>query len=898
MAVSISISITQNSQNIENNTSNVTVKVNASWTGGSHNSLQKPGWLKIDGTRYDFTSSFNTGSTTSGSQTLFTKTVDVGHDTDGKKLLSCSASYTSGVSSGTVAAVASKALTTIPRKSILTVGNGTLGTSMTFTINQKSSLFKHRIHYVLNGTTSYIGSTASTYITSTSVSWTPPMSIASTFTTSTSRSFSVCLTTYTSDGTYVREEWRTFTLYLPSPGDNNYEYTLPSCSISVTEPTGYSGTYGGYIQGLSKLKITINPSLAYNSPIASYYLSANGSTYSSSSVTTGVLRTSGSNSISAKVTDKRGRSGTASKTVTVLAYKNPVISKLKVHRCDQNGTENVSGEYVKVTFSGTVTSLNDKNSATYTLNYKKTSESDYTGTIDCSGLANTYSVTDQSYVFAADSGSSYDIKLELSDDFASSVKTTSASTASCVLHLNADGTALGVGKISEKSNTMEVGMDAEFIGSTYGTVKGLSWLPKIVAEEDLNDYIKPGMYAILYHTDAQNISNIPLPYAGTLEVSNSTGDEPETTGTYAYIRQVYRPQKNGYPTYVRNITRNSSDVWTYSDWMRETHSIVDSSTWINGRDNALLASINTPESSEKYHPLTSVKTYNGAWTSGTYNNRYYLTYTTDSNYNSQTNDFIHGLMIDPSDRYIYGYGMSINNSGSDTYYNAQNGTYSISFGIGSGGVNRGIYDHTRGHWTLLNDANYTYLRSSDSILLVPKNNAYGYIEVQHASSKPAIFPSVNNGGYVGISSYRFTTFFSVNAVNVSSDRRLKEDISDDFTKLEDFFTLLRPVSYKLKSDEEEKTHMGFIAQDIEEALEVSGIDPDTFAFLTKDDIDPESESAEIFDDGVSYGLGYTELIALNTHMIQKQKSIIDEQQKKIEDLESRLAKLEALLDAE
>ena len=332
--------------------------------------------------------------------------------------------------------------------------------------------------------------------------------------------------------------------------------------------------------------------------------------------------------------------------------------------------------------------------------------------------------------------------------------------------------------------------------------------------------------------------------------------------------------------------------------MRETHSIVDSSTWINGRDNSLLASINTPESSEKYHPLTSVKTYNGAWTSGTYNNRYYLTYTTDSNYNSQTNDFIHGLMIDPSDRYIYGYGMSINNSGSDTYYNAQNGTYSISFGIGSGGVNRGIYDHTRGHWTLLNDANYTYLRSSDSILLVPKNNAYGYIEVQHASSKPAIFPSVNNGGYVGISSYRFTTFFSVNAVNVSSDRRLKEDISDDFTKLEDFFTLLRPVSYKLKSDEEEKTHMGFIAQDIEEALEVSGIDPDTFAFLTKDDIDPESESAEIFDDGVSYGLGYTELIALNTHMIQKQKSIIDEQQKKIEDLESRLAKLEALLDAE
>lgn len=891
MAISISISITQNSQSVENNTSNVTVKVNASWTGGSHNSLQKSGWLKIDGTQYNFTSSFNTSGLTSGSQTLFTKTVDVSHISDGTKTLSCSASYTSGVSSGTVTASASKTLTTIPRKSTLTVGNGTLGTSMTLTITRKSSSFKHRIHYVLNGTTTYIAGGSSSYTTATSISWRPPLSIASTCTTATSRSFSVCLTTYTSDGTYVGEEWRSFTLSIPSS-------VKPSCSISVTEPTGYSGTYGGYIQGLSKLKITISPTLAYNSPISSYYLSANGYTYNSSSVTTGILKTSGSNSISAKVTDKRGRSGTASKSITVLAYKNPVISKLKVNRCDQNGTENAKGEYVKVTFSGTVTSLNDKNSATYTLNYKKTSDAEYTGTIDCSSLANTYSVTDQSYIFAADGGSSYDVKLELSDDFGSSTKTTSASTAYCLLHFNTDGTAIGIGKISEKSNTLEVGTDAEFIGPAYGTVKGLSWLPKIVAEEDLNDYIEPGMYAILYHADAQNISNIPLPYAGTLEVSNSTGDAKTESG-YAYFRQVYKPQKNGYPTYVRNITRNSSDVWSYSDWHKETHSIVESSTWINGRKHALLASFNTPESLSAYHPLASVKTYSGAWTSGTFNNKYCLTYTTDSNYNSQTNsDYIHGLMIDPSDRCISGYRMSINNSGSDTYYNAQNGTYSISFGIGSGGVNRGIYDHTREHWTLLNDANYTYLRSPDSILLVPKNNAYGYIEVQHASSKPAIFPSVNNGGYVGISSYRFTTFFSVNAVNVSSDRRLKEDISDDFTKLEDFFTLLRPVSYKLKSDEEEKTHMGFIAQDIEEALEVSGIDPDTFAFLTKDDIDPESESAEIFDDGVSYGLGYTELIALNTHMIQKQKSIIDEQQKKIEDLESRLAKLEALLDAE
>lgn len=115
MAVSLSISITQNSQSIANNTSNVTVSVVAKWTYGSFNHYQKPGWLKIDGKQYDFTNNFNTGETTNGTKTLFSKTVDVAHAADGSKTLACSASYTTGVSSGTVTASASEDLTKIPR---------------------------------------------------------------------------------------------------------------------------------------------------------------------------------------------------------------------------------------------------------------------------------------------------------------------------------------------------------------------------------------------------------------------------------------------------------------------------------------------------------------------------------------------------------------------------------------------------------------------------------------------------------------------------------------------------------------------------------------------------------------------------------------------------------------
>ena len=55
MAVSIDLSITQNSQSIDNNTSNVTVKATVSWTYGSWNATgQCYGSITIDGTKYSW----------------------------------------------------------------------------------------------------------------------------------------------------------------------------------------------------------------------------------------------------------------------------------------------------------------------------------------------------------------------------------------------------------------------------------------------------------------------------------------------------------------------------------------------------------------------------------------------------------------------------------------------------------------------------------------------------------------------------------------------------------------------------------------------------------------------------------------------------------------------------
>lgn len=502
MAIGISIAITQNSQNVDNNTSNVTVKVNASWTYGSYNKLQKSGYLVIDGTKYTFTSSFNTGQSTSGSQTLFTKTVNVTHNTNGTKTLTCSASYTSGVSSGTVTASTSKTLTTIPRKSTLTVANGTLGTAQTLTVTRESSSFTHTITYSCGSASG----TICTKSTDTSISFTPPLSLASQNTSGTSVSIKYTITTY-SGSTNIGSNTYTKTCSIPAS-------VKPSCSISVTDSKGYASTYGAYIKGLSKFKVVVTPTLSYGSAISKYRTTANGSTYTSASFTTDVLKSSGNLTISATVTDKRGRSATASSTATVLDYAAPTITKLTVNRCNEDGTKNDKGEYTIVTFNANITSLNKKNTASYSLEYKKTTETNFTSH-SFEELNNVYAVTDQTFIFATDTGSSYDIRLNVNDSFSSVSKVTSVSTGFTLMHWLASGLGMAIGKVAELTNVFDIGFQTRFMGGILH--------PTLEAETDLNDVRTPNTY-VGENVSTYNYANCPIT-SGTFTLEVVGGGE-------------------------------------------------------------------------------------------------------------------------------------------------------------------------------------------------------------------------------------------------------------------------------------------------------------------------------------------------------------------------------------
>lgn len=121
-----------------------------------------------------------------------------------------------------------------------------------------------------------------------------------------------------------------------------------------------------------------------------------------------------------------------------------------------------------------------------------------------------------------------------------------------------------------------------------------------------------------------------------------------------------------------------------------------------------------------------------------------------------------------------------------------------------------------------------------------------------------------------------------------SDKRIKNSISYDVNKYEDFYMQLKPSFYKMNNSRSDRYHVGFIAQDVEEALAVVNLSTQDFAgIVIENRTDP----------GV-YGLcdarhlRYYEFIALNTHMIQKLYTKIDELKNKIQQLEKTSTEME------
>lgn len=342
-------------------------------------------------------------------------------------------------------------LDTIPRASSLTAANGTLDVEQTLTINRAASTFKHRLTYRCGDVAGYIAGSATGYTTATSIKWTPLIGLAHENTEGTSVSVTLTLYTYAADGTHIGTTTETITCAIPTT-------VKPSVSISWKDLSGASGTYGNPVQGISRLEITLAEQTSYSSPIASRSITVNGVKYTESPATTEPLAAAGPQKIAATIKDKRGRTGSNSAALEVLAYTAPVISALTVHRCDEDGTENDQGDYIKAVFSAVITPLNNKNTAVYKLRHKDSESENFTE-VSLSDLTGVYAVNGFGFVFEADGNSSHDVEVVATDNHGTATRATSASTAFTLLNWHPTGTGMGVGKVSERENAVEFGLD-------------------------------------------------------------------------------------------------------------------------------------------------------------------------------------------------------------------------------------------------------------------------------------------------------------------------------------------------------------------------------------------------------------------------------------------------------
>lgn len=513
--------------------------------------------------------------------TIKTGTKTIAHDSSGNANFSVSIQAAVYGTSINCTGSGSFTLDTIPRKSSLSVENGTLGTKQTLTVSRATSSFTHTI----TATCGSVSTTICTKSATTSIEFTPPIGWASQNTSGASVSVEYRIITYNGD-TSVGTNSYTVSCVIPAS-------VKPSCTVSVTDPTGYADTYGGFIKGVSKFAVTVSPETSYNSPITAYSTTANGGTYTVATFTTGELKSSGALTINATVKDKRGRTGSASVTKNVLEYKSPQINSLAVSRCNSDGTANQNGDFAKVTFNASVTALSNKNTAKYTLKYKKTSETAYTS-VELTNYTGKYSITGASYIFSADSGSSYDVKLEILDAFTGSnpiYRSTSVSTGFTLMHWLASGLGMALGKVAELANTFEVNFNSKFYKNV--DVEGIVTLTKNVKFNSGNitgmpvyiwdgvEYgqgvqIGSGGAVIIGSGESANNLRTNMNIAGESEQTYITSDNNirfyTNCGTISDKKNILSLFKDGSIQINENtladyvVAQGTSGIWTYRKW--------------------------------------------------------------------------------------------------------------------------------------------------------------------------------------------------------------------------------------------------------------------------------------------------------------------------------------------
>lgn len=462
------LTVTENSYSVANNTSSVSFSfkispVQSGWDW-DYNSKCVTCTCSINGKSYTKKLYSYNGSST---VTLASGTISVAHNSDGSKSMPYSFSVSDGIGAsytpGSCSASSSLRLTTIPRKSNVTVSASSIGLGSSFTAytNRASTAFTHTITLSMSGATSITktGVGASTSIT-------VPTSWASAIGTATSKTATVTCTTYNgssnlgSSSKNITITVPTSTTYLPKANSITYS---PSASTKAIYDK-----FGDYVAGKTKVDITASFAAGTGASLKNTVLSYNGTNYTGTTSTTLTAKdidlASNYSWASAYCIDSRSRQSTTKETsLLALSYKNPTVNVFRAYRANADGVEDDKGTNACIEYNFEITALNNKNNKSYQIQYRKKNTTSWLSLSGLPALSNysqsgTINIANLPSPVVFDSESGYDFRVTLTDYFTSTTMNTSIDTTYVLMDFNNSGYGLAIGKVSER-NGFEIATD-------------------------------------------------------------------------------------------------------------------------------------------------------------------------------------------------------------------------------------------------------------------------------------------------------------------------------------------------------------------------------------------------------------------------------------------------------
>lgn len=315
--------IDQTSQNISGNSSQVRVRLALLNTTTTFAQYNCSAWVDLNGQRLNWSGSPSMTSYNSIIM-LIDKTITVGHNADGTKSFGFSAHFngSGGWSPGMLSIGGNSfTLTTIPRSSSVSVGAGTIGSSVTINISRQSSSFKHTVRYAWGNKSGTIASNVDT-----STTWTIPLDFANDIPNSATGTGTIYVDTY-SGSTKTGTQSTTLTASVPA----SMKPTFTGVTLADYNTAAQTLIPGNtFIQVISNIKVTFNGGVgSYGSTITGYKAEIVGKnqTTNVNGGTLGIMNYNGTITVRASVSDSRGRwSDTRDVSVTVLEYFAPALS--------------------------------------------------------------------------------------------------------------------------------------------------------------------------------------------------------------------------------------------------------------------------------------------------------------------------------------------------------------------------------------------------------------------------------------------------------------------------------------------------------------------------------------------------------------------------------------------